>query len=245
MRDLEKTVRSWRGEYLTVHILYSTAGIAQDIRISNEKGFILVDAGDGVLRDLVARRRNINEIKGIFFTHGHFDHVGGLYSILGFLRMIGRVDRLHVFAPEGCTEVFSIVDGFTNSYSTTISYEVLCTSVRPQEVVQVAGMSIEAYPVLHCGSTKDSGILAPVPAMGYRISYKDEKVAISGDTGNCPSLKELVGGADLAILEATYRNRKDVGEEYLQKVHLSRDLATKLGETAEEFILVHKGRRKE
>jgi ribonuclease BN (tRNA processing enzyme) len=106
-------------------------------------------------------------------------------------------------------------------------------------------MSIEAFPVLHCGSTKDSGILAPVPAMGYRISYKDETVAISGDTGNCPSLKRLVGGADLAILEATYRSRSDVGEEYLQKVHLSRDLATKLGGTAKEFILVHKGRRKE
>ncbi len=244
MVDQSDTPQSWEGKHLTAHVLYSTAGVAQQIVVENGEGFVLVDAGDGVLRDLLARDRNINEIKGILFTHGHFDHMGGLHSLLGFLRMIGREEDLTIVAPEGCTEIPLVVKAFESTYLDTVPYGIDYRGVDSEEILLIAGMRIKAYPVIHCGSTKESGILDPIPAMGYRIEYRGEAVAVSGDTGDCPYLREMVRDADLAIIEATYPSRDSVDPRYLKKVHLSVDLAAEIGETARECILVHRGKER-
>jgi ribonuclease BN (tRNA processing enzyme) len=234
------SIQSWQGKSIRVNILYSSAGIAQHVWIESENGSILIDTGDGILRDLLSNKRDPNQIRGMIFTHGHFDHVGGLHSLLGFLRMIGRKELLPICAPKGCREVFSIVHNFIRYYPDTIPFEISCKEAQSQEVFQIAGMMIKAYPVVHCGSIKGSGILNQIPAMGYRISHKGETIAISGDTGICSSLKELVKGADLAILDATYQKSATASKESLEKVHLSEDLAKEIGRLAKDFILVHK-----
>jgi len=243
MKNREKTVQSWQGKSIRVKILYSRPGVAQHIWIESENGSILVDAGDGIVRDLLSNKLDRDQIKGIIFTHGHFDHVGGLHSLLGFLRMEGRGKSLPIFAPKGCTEVFSTVENFKMYYPNTIPFKISCKEVQPKKAFQIAGMMVKAYPVIHCGSIKGSGILNQIPAMGFRISHKGETIAISGDTGICPSLKELVKGADLAILEATYKKGAKVSEESLKKLHLSEDLAKEIGKLAKDFILVHRERR--
>jgi ribonuclease Z len=237
-------IQSWQGKRMRVDVLYSRAGVGQHIWIEGENGSVLVDAGDGLVRDLLANGLDAKTIRGMIFTHGHFDHVGGLHSLLGFLRMIGREEVLPVCAPKGCAEAFSIVENFIRWYSDTIPFKVSCREVRPKEVFHIADMKIEAYAVIHCGSIEGAGILDPIPAMGYRISHKGETVAISGDTGICTSLKELVKGADLAIIEATHQRSEEAGKESLEKVHLSEDVAKEIGKLAREFILVHKGAEK-
>ena len=243
MKTRQESSHSWQGKSLRVHVLHSRAGVAQHIWISNDHGAVLIDAGDGLLRDILAGRLGFDRIRGIFFTHGHFDHMGGLHTLLGFLRMIGRKDPLPIAAPEGCTEVFSTVDEFKRCYAGTIPFDISCKTIQPHEISRIAGMSLEAYPVIHCGGIEGSEILKQIPAFGYKISYKGETVAISGDTGDCPSLRELVTGADLAILEATYESSDEVSSETLRKVHLSEDLAEEIGHLAESHILIHKGRR--
>lgn len=244
MENRKKSVQSWQGKVIKVGILYSRAGVAQHIWIESEYGSILVDAGDGILRDMLSHKLDLNRIRGIVFTHGHFDHVGGLHSLLGFLRMVGREKVLLIYAPQGCTEVFSIVENFKSCYPDTIPFKISCKEIQSQEVFQIAGLRIKAYPVTHYGGIKGSEILEQIPALGYRISRKGEIVAISGDTGFCDSLKKLVKGADLAILEATYRKSEAVDRESLEKLHLSEDLAKEIGRLAKDFILVHKGKGK-
>ena len=65
-------------------ILYSRAGIATQILLSTEEYYFIVDAGDGTLRDLVSLKIDFQKIRGIFLTHGHFDHIAGLYALLGY-----------------------------------------------------------------------------------------------------------------------------------------------------------------
>ncbi len=242
---MEKDKSVWSGRSLTVEVLHSVAGVAQSILVGGDESFLLVDAGDGALRDILASNHHIDELTGIIFTHGHYDHVGGLYSLLGFLRMMGRGKPLRVVAPEGCTEVLSTVNGFSTRYLDTIPFELSLMEIRAWEVTGFGEMSVEAYPVVHCGSVVGEGILAPLPAMGYRISRRGESVAISGDTGRCESLLDLVEGADLAIIEATFPDNNAVDKEYLERVHLSEELAAEIGQSAKEFILVHKRRRKD
>jgi ribonuclease Z len=225
---------------MTAHVLYSTAGVAQQIWIGNENGALLIDAGDGLIRDLISNDLDPGRIRGVIFTHGHFDHVGGLYSLLGFLRMIGRKEPLPIIAPDGCTEVFSLVKNFERCYPGSIPFEIRRKEVRSQRVLRIAGMTIKAYAVVHCGSIEGSEILGRIPAMGYRISHKGETIAVSGDTGFCRSLKRLAKGADLAIIEASYKKSKGVDREVLERVHLSEDLAQEIGRLAKNFVLVHR-----
>jgi ribonuclease BN (tRNA processing enzyme) len=233
----------WNGKNLKVTVLYSRAGIAQHIMIESDKGVLLFDCGDGVLRDIVADGLDTNSIEAIFFTHGHFDHMGALHSLLGFMRMIGRKRDLPIYAPENCTEVISFVENFRRLYSASIPYEIILENPRPGELFAFSEMAVHPFPVVHCGSIEGKGILDPIPALGYKIARNDEIVVISGDTGDCESLRDNVRDADLAIIEATIETSEEATDEELKKVHLSEDLATEIGKTAKEFVLVHKGRR--
>jgi L-ascorbate metabolism protein UlaG (beta-lactamase superfamily) len=170
--------------------------------------------------------------------------MGGLHSLLGYLRMIGRKEALPIHAPKGCVEVFSATDNFIKCYPDTVPFEACAKGVEPNEEFRIGDFVIKAYPVVHCGSIDGAEILDPIPALGYRISHSGETIAITGDTGVSSPLKELVEGADLAIIEATYRESEHVGRDSLERVHLSEDVAKRIGKLAKEYILVHKGRGK-
>lgn len=243
MENADCISQSWNGKCLAVKILFSRAGIAQQIRVAAETGAVLIDTGDGIIRDIRAHGLSRDRIDGIFFTHGHFDHMGGLHSLLGFMRMIGRRDDLPVIVPEGCVEVMTIVKNFIKIYGDSIPFKILLKEARPRETFEIGGMNIEAYPVVHCGSIEGEPVLDRIPAFGYRISHNGESVAISGDTGDCQSLREMVKDADFAILEATFEKSSEATDEELAKVHLSEESAAEIGALAKEFILVHKGRR--
>jgi ribonuclease Z len=238
-----KKTKIWQGHSIKVNILYTHAGVAQHIWVESKNGSILIDAGDGLLRDLLSNGLNPHKIRGIIFTHGHFDHMGGLHTLLGYFRMKSRAKSLSIFAPKGCKEVFSTVYNFKRWYGKTIPFRIFCRQTQPKKTFQIAAMIVKPYPVIHCGYLDGTGVLDQIPAMGYRISYQGEIIAISGDTGLCSSLRELVKGVDLAILEATYGKSGELSKECLEKVHLSEDLAEQVAKSAKEFILVHKGRR--
>lgn len=243
MPENSDKIPSWRGKNLGVKVLSSKAGYSQHILIENDTSALLFDTGDGILRDLKSSGFNRGKLAAIFYTHGHFDHMGGLYPLLGFLRMIGRKDDLYIFAPEGCSEVTSVVGNFVSLYSDTIPFKIILKNALPGEKYEFSGITVRPFPVIHCGSIEGQPVMDPLPALGYKITCGDETVVISGDTGDCETLRENVRGADLAIIEATFRSSDEESEEELKKVHLSEDLATEIGKTAKEYILVHKGRR--
>ncbi len=234
-------MQTWQGKHIHVSILYSRAGIAQQTWLNNAHGAVLVDAGDGTLRDILAHALDLKTLQAVVFTHGHFDHISGLYALLGFMRMIGRKGVLCVYAPQGCAEVLPVINEFSRNYSDSLPYEIQYNEVGAEETFQVCGMTVKAYPVVHHGSVEGQEVLEQIPAMGYRISYHGEIVALTGDTGLCYAVKQLVNGADLAIIEAVYESSSTMSEEVLQKVHLSLDVAAEIGRLAKQYMLIHQG----
>lgn len=230
----------WRGRLLAVHILYSRAGVAQHIWVEDDRDALLVDAADGVLRDILERRMNLRRLRAIIITHGHFDHMGGLHSLFGFLRMIGREEPLLIAAPEGSTETFSVIANFIRLYEDSLPFKIISRGLRDRETVKFDSLEISGWPVIHCGSTDKGGIGDPIPAFGYRISSGGDTVAITGDTGAAATLEPLVSGADLAIIEATYKTDGPESIEARNNVHLTEEEARRLGGLAQDYILVHR-----
>jgi ribonuclease BN (tRNA processing enzyme) len=225
----------WQGKNWNVRVLYSKAGVATQILISTLKCDILVDVGDGTLRDLLELHYNFERLKAVAITHGHFDHVGGLWTLLGFLRMIGRTSDLFLIAPRSCSEVKNLVEGFIAIYGDAMPFRVILKELSNEEKITIRRVEVQAFSVIHRESTKIYGVGKRVPAVGYSISYNKQRIVISGDTGMCQSLKEFVKGADLAILEATVKEKTAKNFE----VHLSVEEATEIAKTAKKFILIH------
>lgn len=79
----------------------------QILNIHNE--LFLIDCGEATqfrFRDLGIR---YSKIKHIFISHLHGDHCFGIFGVLTTMAMMGRVEALHIHAPEGMEEMIEAV----------------------------------------------------------------------------------------------------------------------------------------
>jgi len=219
-------------------VLYSRAGVSTTILATVGSGErLLLDCGDGTLRDLLKRGVDPKQIAGVLTSHGHFDHVGGLHSILGFMRMTGRGSDFLVVAPEGSSEDRLIIEAFTEAYGDTIPFHIDRREADGDDEFEIAGITVKPFSVVHRGSTEAYGIGPPLPSLGYKLDYGGERVVYTGDCGLDSRLEDHVGGADLAIIEATL---DEPGGDLERTVHLSVESAKKLAELAKTAFIIHR-----
>ncbi len=230
----------WENDEVRVDVMYSVAGVGTSILVASKftGKFLLLDVGDGALRNLMSHigTEFVEELDIISITHGHFDHSGGLFSLLGFLRMLKRKTTLDVVFPAGCTEVSGIIDVFKDCYHDSISFQLRTQEVRNRVGFDTDFFKISVCEVEHFGLENTSNKDVLMPAVGYRVRVGDTVVAYTGDTRMCEGVCELVKGADLAIIEATHKEHP----ENEPRVHLSVKEAEKLGSLAKEFMIVHR-----
>lgn len=177
----------------------------------------LVDAGEGSMETLSRMQVDPGRIDGVFMTHYHSDHIGGLGSV-ALQHWVGSwkpaTEPLAVIGPEG---VEKVVEGINLAYSQDAGYRTAHHGERvapssgggmravsfPQpegeeEIVvhDQDGLKVTAFRVDH----------TPVdPAIGYRFDYQGRSVVISGDTLAVPMTAKVARGADLLVHDALSR----------------------------------------
>ena len=172
-----------------------------------------IDRADGVHFAGLMTYPPKGQIEAVFLTHFHSDHIDGL----GELMMQRWVNGTHttplpVYGPAGTEK---IVAGFNLAYQQDAVYRVAhhgAATVPPggeggkaevfgrisplaMEVVYAKGddLTVEAFNVEH----------SPIePAIGYKVTYKDRSIVISGDTIKSAMVQKASQGVDVLIHEA-------------------------------------------
>ncbi len=108
----------WKKKNFSIKIFCSIPNIATGILLKAGNSHFIIDPGDGILRDLNKEIgvKNLLNISDVFITHGHHDHVGGVWSLLTYLRVMQKTSPLTIHYPEGCVEIESIYNAFKKVY---------------------------------------------------------------------------------------------------------------------------------
>ena len=142
---------------------------------------VLVDAGDGVVGQLLAAGIALRTVERVLLTHLHWDHVLGFPAFVWGSWTAGRT-RLDVTGPSGTVDMHRrLVEEFYRGqaeWAIELGYNRAGwddTVVRDAEhrwSCEISGCRVEAGAVVH----------PPMASLAWKFSFEGRSLVISGDT---------------------------------------------------------------
>ena len=167
--------------------LYSIASGSSGncIYLGEEDGGILIDAGISRKRIVTGLERkglSLDDIKAIFITHEHSDHISGLGPVL-------RKNPIPVYATA---DTVSAIWEKTNMNK--ISPE-LFHSIRPEEEIEAGEMLVRPFSISHDA----------VDPVCYTVEKQGKRAAVATDMG-CfdDTIIRVLGQCDSVLIEANH-----------------------------------------
>lgn len=172
----------------------------------------LVDIGDGFSGRLAGAGVALWDVDNVLISHLHFDHMGGLFSILGLRFQTAVPQPLHVYGPPGTK---AMVEGILSGMAPSMeaAYGVPGVKPLPKEQLVVAH-DIVSGDIFDLGPTKVTAIsnshysFAPgsklaekYQSLSFRFETPDRTYVFTGDTGPSAAVNELAAGADVFVAE--------------------------------------------
>lgn len=165
----------------------------------------VIDCGSGVADKLVLAGVRLPEVRHVFITHHHSDHVLDYGNLLLLAWASGLRSRVDSWGPPPLVGMTKLVfalnqvdieirieeEGRADPRPLVFAHEY----AEPGLVMQDERVRVTAALVPH-GPVK--------PAFAYRFDTAGRSIVISGDTAYSEALIELANGADVLVHEAIY-----------------------------------------
>ena len=161
----------------------------------------VVDAGNGVARQLVRARLAPRNLRAVFITHHHSDHNADYGNLVLLAWTAGLRRPVDTYGPPPLarmTELFLAL----NAADIELRQEeegrpVLAGLIRPHEIesdgviYQDENVKVTAFEVIHLGAK----------AYGFRFDTADRSIVFSGDTSPSENLIKHARGVDVLVHE--------------------------------------------
>ncbi|MGK7873912.1 MAG: ribonuclease Z [Xenococcaceae cyanobacterium] len=129
------------------------------LRLPQRAEVWLFDCGEGTQHQLLRSELKISQLKRIFITHMHGDHIFGLMGLLASCGLAGNSQKIDIYGPAGLDEYLRACSKY--SY-TNFSYRIQVHTVKPGVLYEEEEFTVSCKQLKH-----------RVPAFGYRIGEKD------------------------------------------------------------------------
>lgn len=198
-----------------------------------EKENILFDFGRGAIDGLLNKGLTLDDLNHIFISHTHSDHLAEIGAFLGWATVIFRNEdkKVNIYGPKGIEEsLIHIMKAFHvyGNYK-KMKDKIIIKELKSGDKVVIGDLSIKGIEVDHdIGWNK-------MHSLAFRVEYKDKIVCYSGDSPDCPGLREACNNSDLALMECTLPRKEGV------RSHISGDELGKLAteENIKKLVVVH------
>ena len=206
------------------------------LRLPQRAEVWLFDCGEGTQHQLLRSELRISQLRRIFITHMHGDHIFGLMGLLASCGLAGDAQDIDIYGPSGLDKYISSCSKY--SY-TNFAHRVKVHTVQPGMVYEDQEFSVSCRLLKH-----------RVPAYGYRVSERDRpgkfnlEKAIALNIPSGPIYGQLKRGETVELPDGRIIEGKDfVGEQEIgRKIAYCTDTvfceaAVELAEDAD--ILIH------
>jgi ribonuclease BN (tRNA processing enzyme) len=156
---------------------------------------ILLDSGSGTLVRMLRAGVTYKNVDAVLYSHIHPDHIADLVPLIFACKYQEdpRDKDLLIIGGRGLRDYFEGLRWVHGSWIEPQTFHIHIREVVSDEMT-IGGLQVQTLPLEH----------AP-ESVGYRIRSPQGKVVVySGDTGYCPNIVELAGGADLLLLECSF-----------------------------------------
>lgn len=117
--------------------------------IEVDKRLYLIDAGEGVSRQLVRYGKDLRRITCIFISHTHADHVAGLIPLLQQMHLIERKEPINIFLPRGVLPGFHMVFPYFQVFQEKYPFRFELFSISAETIIEENKFRISAIPNKH------------------------------------------------------------------------------------------------
>ena len=138
---------------------------AMAMRLPQKSELWLFDCGEGTQHQFLRSDLRQSQIKKIFITHMHGDHIFGLPGLLASLGLAGNSTGIEIYGP---TRLKEYINGVLHSSYSKVSYPLNFKSIEEvayqREILfEEDGLQVKCLPLKH-----------RVPAFAYRVNQKNK-----------------------------------------------------------------------
>ncbi|MHB8109478.1 MAG: MBL fold metallo-hydrolase [Syntrophorhabdaceae bacterium] len=195
---------------MRLHILGTGTAIPRIERNSSayfvvgQNARVLIDVGPAIVRRLLEKKFEVDDVDAIILTHFHIDHTADL-STFFFACNYGRVARTKPLTIIGGKGIRRFYEDLRAAYPwiKPKSYDLTIKSLINGSM-DFSGLTIKTKPANHNPES-----------IAVRIEEK-RSITFSGDTDYSPSLIKLAEGTDIFVVECAFPERKVKGHLNLE-----------------------------
>jgi ribonuclease Z len=166
--------------------------------------FFLIDCGEGTQLQLRKNRIRFSKINHIFISHLHGDHIFGLYGLLSTLSLMGRISKIHLYAPENFGPM---LQSHLSDFDIHLNFEIEFVPLMGKDPVRILDdkyLTVTSFPLQH-----------RIPAYGFLFREKTadrniKKECIEKYKIQVARINSIKKGADLVLEDGTVIKNEDL-----------------------------------